>query len=80
MTRASHSLLEPPRWTQALLRFALPSDSMRDAILGDLHEEFTHDLAEAGARRARLRHVSRATSAPPILRARVRRPPPASAA
>ena len=61
MTRASHSLLEPPRWTQALLRFALPSDSMRDAILGDLHEEFLQDVADVGARRARLRHVSRAT-------------------
>ena len=61
MTRAFQSLLEPPRWTQALLRFALSCDSMRDAILGDLHEEFTHDLAEVGVRRARLRHVSRTT-------------------
>ena len=59
MTRAAHSLLEPPRWTHALLRFALPCDSLRDAILGDLHEEFTHDLADVGVRRARLRHVSR---------------------
>ena len=61
MTRAAHSSLEPPRWTHALLRFALPCDSLRDAILGDLHEEFTHDLAEGGVRRARLRHVSRTT-------------------
>ena len=61
MTRASQSSLEPPRWTQAVLRFALPCDSTHDAILGDLHEEFTHDLAEVGVRRARLRHVSRTT-------------------
>ena len=59
--RASESLLEPPRWTHAVLRFALPCDSTRDAILGDLHEEFTHDLAEVGVGRARLRHVSRTT-------------------
>ena len=32
---------------------------MRDAILGDLHEEFLRDLADVGVRRARLRHVSR---------------------
>ena len=61
MTRAFDSLLEPPRWTHAVLRFALSCDSMRDAILGDLHEEFTHDLAEVGERRARLRHLSRTT-------------------
>jgi hypothetical protein len=54
-------LLEPPRWTQTLLSFALPSDPVRDAILGDLSEEFQHDVAEVGVRRARLRHVSRAT-------------------
>ncbi len=34
---------------------------MRDAILGDLHEEFTHDVADVGVRRAHLRHVSRTT-------------------
>ena len=61
MTQASHSLLGPPRWTQALLLYALPDDSMRDAILGDLHEEFLHDVADVGVRRARVRHVSRAT-------------------
>jgi len=61
MTYTPDSLLEPPRWTHAVLRFALPCDSMRDAILGDLHEEFTHDVAEVGVRRARLRHVSRTT-------------------
>jgi hypothetical protein len=54
-------LLEPPRWTQALLCSTLPCDSIRDAILGDLHEEFLHDVAEVGVRRARVRHVSRAT-------------------
>ena len=53
MTHASHSLLEPPRWTHAVLRFALSCDAMRDAILGDLHEEFLHDLAEVGVRRTR---------------------------
>jgi hypothetical protein len=61
VTRASDSFLEPPRWTQALLRFALPCDSTRDAILGDLYEEFTYDLADVGVRRARLRQVSRTT-------------------
>ena len=62
MTHGSQSLLEPPRWTQALLVSALPRDPMRDAILGDLHEEFLHDVAEVGVRRARIRHVSRASS------------------
>jgi hypothetical protein len=40
--------------------FALPCDPMRDAILGDLHEEFVRDVGEVGPRRARMRHVSRA--------------------
>ena len=62
MTHASHSLLEPPRWTHAVLRFALSCDAMRDAILGDLHEEFLHDLAEVGVRRAHIRHASRTTA------------------
>ena len=61
MTHDSHSLLEPPRWTHAVLRFALPCDSTRAAILGDLHEELAHDVAEVGVRRARLRHLSRTT-------------------
>ena len=61
MTHASNPLLEPPRWTQALLLHALPDESLRDAILGDLHEEFLHDVADVGVRRARVRHVSRAT-------------------
>jgi len=34
---------------------------MRDAILGDLHEEFLHDLAEVGVRRAHIRYASRTT-------------------
>lgn len=61
MTRASQSSIEPPRWTHAVLRFALPCDSTRETILGDLHEEFAHDLGEVGVWRARARHVSRTT-------------------
>ena len=57
--RASEPSLQPPRWAQALLRFAVPCDPMRDAILGDLHEEFTHDVAQAGVQRARVRYVRR---------------------
>jgi hypothetical protein len=52
-------MIHPPRWTRVLLSFALPCDPMRDAILGDLHEEFVRDAEEHGARRAHIRHVSR---------------------
>lgn len=52
--------LTPPRWARAVLLFALPCDSMRDAILGDLHEEFLDDATECGPRSARARYVRRA--------------------
>ena len=51
--------LQPPRWARALIQLALPCDPMRDAILGDLHEEFLDDADEGGARSARLRYVQR---------------------
>lgn len=57
MTHPSASM-EPPRWPRALLRFVLPCDPMRDAIFGDLHEEFTRDAEQLGVRRARARYVS----------------------
>jgi hypothetical protein len=46
-------LLQPPRWAQALLLFALPCDPIRDAILGDLHQELLDEATERGARVAR---------------------------
>src|SRR4051812_34428073 len=49
----------PPRWTRALLELALPGDPMREAILGDLHEEFMHDVLEMDVRRVRVRHAQR---------------------
>jgi len=33
---------------------------VRETILGDLHEEYLHDVSEVGERWARVRHVSRA--------------------
>lgn len=52
-------LSQPPRWAQALLLLALPCDPIRDAILGDLHEEFQDDAAECGAQAARVRYARR---------------------
>lgn len=46
----------PPRWAQHFLRAWLPSDSMRDAIVGDLHEELVRDVASVGAPAARTRY------------------------
>ena len=52
-------ILQPPRWSRAVLLFALPCDPMRDAILGDLHEEFLDDVTAYGPRLARARYVRR---------------------
>lgn len=62
MTHALSQTFEPPRWPQALMRFVLPCDPMRDAIFGDLHEEFVQDARELGPRRARARYGRRAAS------------------
>lgn len=50
----------PPRWPRAALYIVLPSDPMRDAIVGDLHEEFLKDTAQAGLQSARARYAGRA--------------------
>ncbi|GJG85498.1 hypothetical protein tb265_06790 [Gemmatimonadetes bacterium T265] len=50
----------PPRWTETVVRGALPDDPMRDAILGDLHEEFVRDALRRGPAHARARHRRRA--------------------
>lgn len=52
-------LPQPPRWARAFLQFALPCDPIRDAIIGDLHEEFLDDATERGLRLARARYVRR---------------------
>jgi len=52
-------LLQPPRWARALLLFTLPCDPIRDAILGDLHEEFLDDATERGKHVAVARYVRR---------------------
>ena len=59
MTHVAERFLQPPRWARALLRLALPCDPIRDAILGDLHEEFLNDAMERGARLARVRYARR---------------------
>ena len=51
--------LQPPRWARALLMLALPCDPMRDAILGDLHEEFVGDASQHSVRLARVRYLRR---------------------
>ena len=58
--RDSEPMTHPPRWTRTLVEYVLPSDPMRDAILGDLHEEFMHDVRDLDVRRACARHVRRA--------------------
>jgi hypothetical protein len=55
-----HTSIAPPRWPQAALRAVLPDDPMRDAIVGDLHEEFVHDAARVGPARARVWYQRRA--------------------
>lgn len=59
MTEFAEGLLEPPRWARAFVLLALPCDPIRDAILGDLHEEFLDDAAGHGVRSARARYVRR---------------------
>ena len=59
MTDVAEALVQPPRWARALLLLALPCDPIRDAILGDLHEEFLDDAAERGAPSARARYARR---------------------
>ncbi len=59
MTEVGEALLQPPRWARAFLLFALPCDPIRDAILGDLHEEFLGDATGDGVRSARARYVRR---------------------
>jgi len=58
----AESAFRPPRWAAGLLLLALPCDPMREAILGDLHEEFLDDIAERGGRSARARYVQRTAS------------------
>jgi len=60
MTRARERPPGPPRDALAALRFVLPSDPVRDAIVGDLHEEFVRDAARLGLRGARRRYRRRA--------------------
>src|SRR5262249_48927071 len=59
VTDIAEPLVQPPRWALAFLLLALPCDPMRDAILGDLHEEFLDDAIEHGTRSARARYVRR---------------------
>lgn len=59
MTDVAEPVLQPPRWARALLLLALPCDPIRDAILGDLHEEFLDDAVERGAQSARARYARR---------------------
>ena len=49
----------PPRWSERLLRASLPADSMRDAIVGDLHQELVRDTAQVGEALARTRYRQR---------------------
>lgn len=60
MTQPTNLHARPPHWAIALLERTLPSDSLRDAILGDLHEEFTDDVRHVGDAYARVRCVRRA--------------------
>lgn len=50
----------PPRWPLIALRAALPRDTVGDAIVGDLHEEFVQDAASRGVPHARALYWRRA--------------------
>lgn len=60
MTYPSELRARPPQWAIALIERTLPRDSMRDAILGDLHEEFGDDVSRVGEALARARCTRRA--------------------
>lgn len=62
MTHVGEPFLEPPKWARAFLLITLPCDPIRDAVLGDLHEDFLRDAVERDARWARARYVRRAMS------------------
>ena len=62
MTDVEEAFLQPPRLARAFLVFALPSDPIRDAILGDLHEEFLDDASTRGVQSARVRYARRTVS------------------
>lgn len=50
----------PPRWATALIRMTVPGGLVRDSVLGDLEEDYTHSLAAAGPGGARRRYVRQA--------------------
>jgi len=60
VTHPSDLRARPPQWAIALIERTLPRDSMRDAILGDLHEEFGDDVSRVGEALARVRCTRRA--------------------
>jgi len=49
----------PARWTSLALRAVLPCDAMREAIFGDLHEEFVREIEQIGWGPARARYRDR---------------------
>lgn len=48
--------IDPPPWLRLLLRVVLPCEAMREAIFGDLHEEYVRDVARMGPEAARRRY------------------------
>ncbi len=60
MSQPSDVRARPPQWAIALLERTLPRDPLRDAILGDLHEEFVDDVLRVGDALARMRCTRRA--------------------
>lgn len=59
MMQTPHSPIAPPRYSQAVMRYMLPCDPMRDSIFGDLHEQFVDDIARFGPARARAYYTRR---------------------
>jgi putative ABC transport system permease protein len=72
--RIARAAIEPPRLALRLLQRALPAlaQSEREALIGDLLEEFREDAARYGPRRARLRFWRETVSAIAALRPRLR--------
>lgn len=60
MTGTLDPRAEPPRWTAVLFRAIVPCRQMRNAILGDLHEELVRDCDLHGPEHAAVRYRNRA--------------------
>jgi hypothetical protein len=73
MARAPEQLSKPPAFGEALIVLFCPKNRI-EAVMGDLEERFTEELASKGERRARLLYWARVIrSIGPLLGVKIRR-------